>query len=142
MLWLWCRGSCNKTQRPTAGNVHCFAGRFYDIILKSTPCGTRTRNLRIRSPTPCPLGQGGWWLHCGYDISCIRTTWCTCSEHRSGGGGIIGIFGICGIIGIIGIVRIIRFVGCFLNYRNYWNFKHCRNYRNSELPELPESSQS
>ena len=25
----------------------------------STPCGTRTRNLRIRSPTPCPLGQGG-----------------------------------------------------------------------------------
>jgi hypothetical protein len=27
----------------------------------SAPCGTRTRNLRIRSPTPCPLGQGGWW---------------------------------------------------------------------------------
>ena len=26
-----------------------------------TPCGTRTRNLRIRSPTPCPLGQGGQW---------------------------------------------------------------------------------
>ena len=25
----------------------------------STPCGTRTRNLRIKSPTPCPLGQGG-----------------------------------------------------------------------------------
>ena len=25
----------------------------------STPCGTRTRNLRIRSLTPCPLGQGG-----------------------------------------------------------------------------------
>jgi hypothetical protein len=25
----------------------------------NTPCGTRTRNLRIRSPTPCPLGQGG-----------------------------------------------------------------------------------
>jgi hypothetical protein len=24
-----------------------------------TSCGTRTRNLRIRSPTPCPLGQGG-----------------------------------------------------------------------------------
>ena len=26
---------------------------------KYTPCGTRARNLRIRSPTPCPLGQGG-----------------------------------------------------------------------------------
>ena len=26
---------------------------------EGTPCGTRTRNLRIRSPTPCPLGQGG-----------------------------------------------------------------------------------
>ena len=24
-----------------------------------TPGGTRTRNLRIRSPTPCPLGHGG-----------------------------------------------------------------------------------
>ena len=26
---------------------------------EGTPCGPRTRNLRIRSPTPCPLGQGG-----------------------------------------------------------------------------------
>ena len=25
----------------------------------NTPCGTRTHNLRIRGPTPCPLGQGG-----------------------------------------------------------------------------------
>ena len=25
-----------------------------------TPCGTRTHNLWIRSPTPCPLGQGGY----------------------------------------------------------------------------------
>ena len=25
---------------------------------RNTPCGTRTHNLRIRSPTPCPLGQG------------------------------------------------------------------------------------
>ena len=29
-----------------------------------TPCGTRTRNLRIRSPTPCPSCQGG---HASYD---------------------------------------------------------------------------
>ena len=28
-----------------------------------TPCGTRTRNLRITSPTPCPLGQGGLDAH-------------------------------------------------------------------------------
>ena len=27
-----------------------------------TPCGTRTRNLRIRSLTPCPLGQGGKYV--------------------------------------------------------------------------------
>ena len=25
----------------------------------NTPCGTRAHNLRTRSPTPCPLGQGG-----------------------------------------------------------------------------------
>ena len=25
-----------------------------------TPCGTRAHNLWIRSPTPCPLGQGGY----------------------------------------------------------------------------------
>ena len=29
------------------------------VSQRITPCGTRTRNLRIRSPTPCPLGQGG-----------------------------------------------------------------------------------
>ena len=27
--------------------------------LMCTPCGTRAHNLRIRGPTPCPLGQGG-----------------------------------------------------------------------------------
>ena len=27
--------------------------------LMCTPCGTRAQNLRIRGPTPCPLGQGG-----------------------------------------------------------------------------------
>ena len=27
--------------------------------LVNPTCGTRTHNLRIRSPTPCPIGQGG-----------------------------------------------------------------------------------
>ncbi len=39
------------TEAFFAQGIHCI-----DV---STPCGTRTRNLRIRSPTPCPLGQGG-----------------------------------------------------------------------------------
>ena len=34
------------------------AAVIFSIYIMSTPCGTRTRNLRIRSPTPCPLGQG------------------------------------------------------------------------------------
>ena len=32
---------------------------FCACVFSSTPGGTRTRNLRIRGPTPCPLGQGG-----------------------------------------------------------------------------------
>ena len=52
--------------------------------LMSTPCGTRTRNLRIRSLTPCPLGQGGC------SIKVIQQCWaqpeqaCVC---RAGSGG-------------------------------------------------------
>ncbi len=38
-----------------AGVTHGFQSACH----KNTPCGTRARNLRIRSPTPCPLGQGG-----------------------------------------------------------------------------------
>ena len=36
-----------------------------DSMKKVTPCGTRARNLRIRGPTPCPLGQGGMCLLAG-----------------------------------------------------------------------------
>ena len=44
----------------------------------STPCGTRTRNLRIRSPTPCPLGQGGdasLRLHNSWRACLPRSLW-------------------------------------------------------------------
>ena len=44
----------------------------------STPCGTRTRNLRIRSPTPCPLGQGGYAslrLHNSWKACLPRSLW-------------------------------------------------------------------
>ena len=33
-----------------------------------TPCGTRTHNLWIRSPTPCPLGQGGYIAEASMDV--------------------------------------------------------------------------
>ena len=47
---------------------------------KVTPCGTRTRNLRIRSPTPCPLGQGGHgkmlailrMRNCGFNLAGVH----------------------------------------------------------------------
>ena len=38
-----------------------------------TPCGTRTRNLWIRSPTPCPLGQGNQRKGCA---SYAQNLWC------------------------------------------------------------------
>ena len=37
-------------------------GQGIALAATGTPCGTRARNLRIRSPTPCPLGQGGLCL--------------------------------------------------------------------------------
>ncbi len=40
-----------------------------------TPCGTRTRNLRIRSPTPCPLGQGGCCDACAIVGTLEWETW-------------------------------------------------------------------
>jgi hypothetical protein len=41
------------------------------VTHENTPCGTRTHNLRIRSPTPCPLGQGGLdWCNLRASPSC------------------------------------------------------------------------
>ena len=37
----------------------CWHQQSLLIDYNCTPCGTRARNLRIRGPTPCPLGQGG-----------------------------------------------------------------------------------
>jgi hypothetical protein len=56
------------TEAFFAQGIHCI-----DV---STPCGTRTRNLRIRSPTPCPLGQGGYEL-----LPCDASTYRD-REHR------------------------------------------------------------
>ena len=33
-----------------------------DMKRETTPDGTRTHNLWIRSPTPYPLGHRGWWF--------------------------------------------------------------------------------
>ena len=54
----------NHTTRPSSRHSfaqHCIWYHFDPAPSQkvNTPCGTRTRNLRIRSPTPCPLGQGG-----------------------------------------------------------------------------------
>ena len=37
----------------------CFGRNLSACFCTITPCGTRTRNLRILIPTPCPFGQGG-----------------------------------------------------------------------------------
>ena len=44
-------------------------GRASLVCNDAPPCGTRTRNLRIRRPTPCPLGQGG--LRCACAWTCM-----------------------------------------------------------------------
>ncbi len=43
------------------------------VNIKNTPCGTRTHNLRIRSPTPCPLGQGGCHLEMSFANLVLNT---------------------------------------------------------------------
>ena len=66
----WCLGfvSAREPKLDCCGVVS-FA---YARLCATSPCGTRTRNLRIRSPTPCPLGQGSRCImymsslvHCG-----------------------------------------------------------------------------
>ena len=46
--------------RRGAATRHIGHTGVHEQTYQSTPCGTRTHNLWIRSPTPCPLGQGGY----------------------------------------------------------------------------------
>ena len=48
----------------------------------NTPCGTRTHNLRIRGPTPCPLGQGG---HVGIAPGAFKTHCADMPRRRAAG---------------------------------------------------------
>ena len=50
------RSCLGSGPEPDCCGVVTFA---YARLCATTPCGTRTRNLWNRSPTPCPLGQGG-----------------------------------------------------------------------------------
>ena len=60
---------CNALQTICEAVVN--AGPGTSCAEYCTPCGTRTRNLRIRSPTPCPLGQGG--LGCAQSWASVQT---------------------------------------------------------------------
>ena len=50
--------SCKSKTKSRKSATGIFKHRVL-VWSQITPCGTRTRNLRIRNPTPCPLGQGG-----------------------------------------------------------------------------------
>ena len=53
----FCRHAPKERKRPIFQTQRAKRTRFFPM--SNTPCGTRARNLRIRGPTPCPLGQGG-----------------------------------------------------------------------------------
>ena len=67
-LYCVCRFSCRKECLSAATDrslPHRHRSTSLHLLNKGvashhhTPCGTRAHNLRIRGPTPCPLGQGG-----------------------------------------------------------------------------------
>ena len=53
----FCRHAPKERKRLIFQTQRAKRTRFFPM--SNTPCGTRARNLRIRGPTPCPLGQGG-----------------------------------------------------------------------------------
>ena len=48
----------NAVARPLQVSYNAFT-RCLAELMGVTPCGIRAHNLRIRSPMPCPLRQGG-----------------------------------------------------------------------------------
>ena len=53
----WCEVTDRGKTREAVGKIEKKEG--YGVEKGNTPCGTGAHNLRIRGPTPCPLGQGG-----------------------------------------------------------------------------------
>ena len=55
-----CHPKLAHTCHPFLDNTRLTGSRLLPPSTQQLiPCGTRSRNLRIRNPTPCPLGQGG-----------------------------------------------------------------------------------
>ena len=69
---------CNDLQLN--GITECSRSIENSPITESTPCGTRSRNLRMRSPTPCPLGQGG--LTCQVAVATLAHARGGTNRHR------------------------------------------------------------
>jgi hypothetical protein len=75
------RAAVGATARGHPGSSH--SERVTQLgLARPTPCGTRARNLRIRGPTPCPLGQGGLFDGGAEGSMSSRSCCCCCACHH------------------------------------------------------------